>query len=213
MLKLYYSNCAVRLTSQLFNSYLQLVPLAIQQRILKFRRWQDAQACLYGKLLLKKGLKEFGLNEDLNALIYNEYGRPYLSGSLDFNISHSGDFVVCVFNPNGKIGVDVEEIKPIAVDDFEPHFDTDEWRDINNSTNIISAFYYYWTAKEAVAKAIGKGLSIPLNRIVIKDGCSKIAQSNWHLKPVNIGAGHIMQIASQKAIDEEFALVEVKFNE
>ena len=78
MIKLFFSNYGNRLNEADFFKYLNLFPEEIKNRILRFKRWEDRQAGLYGKLLLKKGLEELGLDSGLIDLKYTQYGRPYL---------------------------------------------------------------------------------------------------------------------------------------
>jgi 4'-phosphopantetheinyl transferase len=168
MIKIYFSSYSKKLSNLEFSGYLNLLPPELEQKIIRFRRWEDQHASLYGKLLLMRGLEEAGFGADLIHLKYTNYGRPYLESTPDFNISHSGFFVVCAFSFQSKIGVDIEEIKPAAICDFEEQFSKEEWNGITNSNNPNYWFYYYWTGKEAIAKADGGGLSLPLKKISIK---------------------------------------------
>ncbi len=104
---------------------------------------------------------------------YNLYGKPYLvanqgATTLDFNLSHSEGIALIAITKNRDIGIDIEQIRtnfpcqPIA----EKFFST-----LENSVLLSlpenlqhQAFFTCWTRKEAYIKAVGKGLSIPLNR-------------------------------------------------
>src|SRR5437773_588129 len=127
MIKLFFSSYGNRLNEGNFFKYLTQVPEEIKNRILRFKKWEDRQSSLYGKLLLKKGLEELSLDFGLNDLKYTQYGRPYIDHTLDFNISHSTRYVVCAITNNSKIGIDIEEIKAIPVDDFKEQFSKEEW--------------------------------------------------------------------------------------
>src|SRR3954471_20772521 len=119
MIKLFFSNYRNRLNEADFFKYLNLIPEEIKNRILRLKRWEDRQASLYGKLLLKKGLEELGLDSGLIHLKYTKYGRPYLEHNPDFNISHSDGYVVCAISTDSKIGIDIEEVKTTPIYDFK----------------------------------------------------------------------------------------------
>jgi 4'-phosphopantetheinyl transferase len=202
MIKIYYADLKAQLNDAIFFNYLNLFPIEIKNKILKFHRWEDAQASLLGKLLLKNGLKNIGIDSDLSELKYTKYGRPYIENVCDFNISHSGQYIVCAISTDGKIGVDVEEIKPIALDGFRSWFPEEEWAEIITSKNIYHAFYYYWTAKESIIKAEGSGLSIPIENIVLKEGQALIGKVIWYYKPITLFDNCVMQIASDKKLGD-----------
>ncbi|HEY6978202.1 MAG TPA: 4'-phosphopantetheinyl transferase superfamily protein [Chitinophagaceae bacterium] len=211
MIKLFLSNYRNKLNEAEFFKYLNLFPEEIINKILRLKRWEDRQATLYGKLLLKKGLEEAGLDPGLIDLKYTKYGRPYLEHAFDFNISHSAGYVVCVISTNSKIGIDIEEVKAIQIDDFKEHFSKEEWNTITGSDDKYFWFYYYWTAKEAVIKAEGKGLNLPLKDIIINNSKTKIEQTIWYIKRISFDNSYILQIASDKAINEEIDLSEISF--
>lgn len=103
---------------------------------------------------------------------YGPYGKPVLDGahresSLRFNASHSGDWAVYAFVEDHEVGVDVEHIKA----DFETEgiaerfFSALEVQTLNTlaEEEKPAAFFRCWTRKEAYIKAIGSGLSHPLD--------------------------------------------------
>jgi 4'-phosphopantetheinyl transferase len=101
---------------------------------------------------------------------YGDYGKPELSSSaLHFSVSHSGDLVVTAV-AGGAIGVNVEILRRFGYEEsVSEHFAACERRDIAalESEARRFAFFRYWTAKEAVTKALGYGLAIPLNAIEV----------------------------------------------
>ncbi|MFA0961277.1 4'-phosphopantetheinyl transferase superfamily protein [Roseivirga sp. BDSF3-8] len=154
--------------ASIYEKYLALLPQAMQDRIRRFHRWQDAQASLIGKLLLLEAWKPQGLDQSsLRKLEYTEYQRPYLPGHADFNITHSGNMVACAINPEGRIGIDIEVYSDIDLNDFKNLWTEAEYAHIYAPESPLSVFFHYWARKEAVIKADGKGLSIPLKDIEI----------------------------------------------
>ena len=96
-------------------------------------------------------------------------GRPALalpSGGLDFNLSHSGDRALIGLARDARIGVDVEVRRPLpdALRIARAHFAPGETRALAAlpPETREAAFFDLWTRKEAVVKALGAGLSLPL---------------------------------------------------
>ncbi|HQT21506.1 MAG: hypothetical protein B7X86_01110 [Sphingobacteriales bacterium 17-39-43] len=211
MIQIFYSSYTNKLVHSEFSRYLKLLPLAIQENILKYSRWQDAHASLYGKLLLSHGLKELGLDFSLDNLKYTNYKRPYIEGNVDFNISHSGDHVVCAFSTKSKIGIDLEKIKAISISDFKNQFHEQEWDHIMTSENKYLWFYYYWTAKEAVIKADGRGLSIPFIELRVKDQHAFLDENLWHLKTIDLFENYLLQVASNHVLETKISTKKLNF--
>jgi len=119
-----YTENLKKLQTDIYQRYLVTLPPAHQERILRYKFWQDAQRCLFGKLLLEHGLRELGFhNLTLQNIKYTQFQRPYFEyEKVDFNISHSGTLVVCAIAANIRIGIDIEEIKPIDTNDFRDYF-------------------------------------------------------------------------------------------
>jgi 4'-phosphopantetheinyl transferase len=102
------------------------------------------------------------------------FGRPSLAGAqagrLDVNLSHSGEHALVALSPTGRIGVDIEVPRPMpdALRIARAHFHPREVAALEaHGSDGEAAFYACWTAKEAFVKAVGAGLSRPLNRFAV----------------------------------------------
>lgn len=195
-----------------FEYYLHQLPINMQEPILRFRDRRDAQRSLFGKLLLVKGLFLLGLSEhQLTDLNYTNYNRPYFSQYPDFNIAHSGEFVVCAISKTNKVGIDIEEVKPTVLNDFRYQFTGDEWTQISTSANMLHEFYTLWTQKEAIIKASGEGLSIPLKKIHIANGKAAWDNQELYLYPLEISPSYRSHLATDTE-SPEIDLQQLRFD-
>jgi 4'-phosphopantetheinyl transferase len=101
------------------------------------------------------------------------YLKPGSPGSeacspLDFNLSHTHGLVACVVGRGAKVGIDVERIDRLhdAIGLATRFFSPAEVTDLNHylgENARARRFIELWTLKESFIKAIGKGLSQPLD--------------------------------------------------
>lgn len=123
-----------------------------QHKIEKLKKEEDQKKSVISTLLLNDILKLNGL--DSSDVVYNEYGKPYLKNNeFNFNISHSGDYVVCVISKN-EIGIDIQQIRKINDLIVQKKFTVSEQEYVKDDLT----FTRVWTLKESYIKAIGKGL-------------------------------------------------------
>ncbi len=144
---------------------------------------------------------------------YNEYGKPSLKkgqGSLYFNVSHSGDLGLCVICKDGEVGIDIEKI--LEIDNFESiaaeFFSPNEYAILKRALPVhkLATFYQIWTRKEAIVKAIGRGLSYPLKSfdaisgggLVVIDSVAQDAPIRLNLMELEIKDGYLAAIAYGK---------------
>jgi 4'-phosphopantetheinyl transferase len=165
---------------------LVLLPGNLQQEALRKRQWMDKQLAVVGKLLLLNMLKETGGNLSLDLLKYNAYHRPYLDEGPDFNIAHSGNMVICCFADAGQVGIDIELVKNIDLNDYLDYFTPNEWNQINNYPDKYDGFYDFWTRKEAVLKAIGTGFHTPLSSVDVSDESLIYDNITYYIRPVAV---------------------------
>jgi len=99
-------------------------------------------------------------------------GKPYLSDrlisrGLAFNLSHTRGMVACAIGRDVDIGVDVESIDRTVDgrDIVARYFSSGEVRLLDDCdvADRPARFIELWTLKEAYIKAIGRGLSHPLD--------------------------------------------------
>ncbi|PID51540.1 MAG: hypothetical protein CR960_00340 [Pasteurellales bacterium] len=112
------------------------------------------QLRLIAKIQLQELCKQFGVNPYL-TIKKTQRGRPYFKDcQLDFNISHSGNFVAVAVTFNGKVGIDIEDSsKKRNIAKIAKHF-------IACDQNITEQeFYLHFCLREAVLKASGFGIS------------------------------------------------------
>ncbi len=93
------------------------------------------------------------------------HGRPRLPGTgLHVSISHSGATVAVAVSAAGAVGVDVQQVQADSVDELSPLVLADsEARHVA----VARDFFTYWTRKEALVKATGDGVTVPLREVVV----------------------------------------------
>lgn len=205
-----YSKISEHLHENIIKQYLNYFDKDFQNKILNYRRWQDAQLSLLGRVLLLNFFEENGISSnEINNIHYNKFGKPFLKGNSSFfNISHSGDIAVCAISDKSEIGIDIEVISNIEIDDFKPQFTENEWNKIISSNNKKETFFEYWTQKEAVIKAHGDGLTLPLNTFDIVDNITHINGEKYYLKEIKIDKQYRCYI-SQKMDVFEISIKEI----
>jgi 4'-phosphopantetheinyl transferase len=115
------------------------------------------------------------------------HGKPELSPNSDniaFNVAHSEDTILIALTRTGSLGVDVEyfDRKTDIMEVAQYNFTANEHRSLELITDPLSrirTFYRYWTRKEAVLKADGRGLIASLASF-------DISFQSVHLHPVRI---------------------------
>ena len=86
-------------------------------------------------------------------------GKPRLSNaSLHFNLTHTPD-AVAVAVATHEVGIDLEQIRPHPPRFAQRYFNESEQAQIASASDGDGALCRLWTAKEAVGKRCGKGLS------------------------------------------------------
>ena len=150
-----------------------------------------------------------GVPADAVRLGEGPHGRPQLSGAcgLDFNWSHSGDHALVALGRGVAPGIDIERhrARPRALEIAQRYFcrSEAEWLAGQPVDRREEAFLALWTAKEAVLKALGRGLAFGLHRLEIDltagvprlldladdDACA------WQLHALDAGTGHHAALA------------------
>ncbi|TWH45567.1 4'-phosphopantetheinyl transferase superfamily protein [Sporomusa sp. KB1] len=161
-----------KLSEQQIFRYTATLPAERQKKIASYRQLSDKLRSLTAGLLLRQTLKECcGVAVGDTNLLITDYGKPYLIGwtSVNFNLSHSGDWVVCAVDKQ-PVGIDIEKIEAdVDMNLANMFFSRQEFADICsvNAFEQAARFYRIWTHKESYVKAVGAGLYMPLNSFSI----------------------------------------------
>ncbi len=106
------------------------------------------------------------LDADAGKIVFdfNAYGKPSVAG-IEFNLSHSGALAAVAISTGALAGIDIEEIRPLPdLPGLVSRFFAVSERDAVYSSprnQRETIFFTHWTRKEALVKALGRGLSIP----------------------------------------------------
>jgi 4'-phosphopantetheinyl transferase len=152
-----------------------------------------------------------GLAAESVILIDDEHGRPELAAPwntlLQFNWSHSAGKALIAVARGIAPGIDIERIhaRPRALDIAERFFHPKEAAALTalDDSRRERAFVQLWTGKEAVVKALGRGIAFGLQRFCVSvpptpaqvlwlDG-EDAAQ--WQLHALDTGAQHVASLA------------------
>ncbi|MEO8615085.1 MAG: 4'-phosphopantetheinyl transferase superfamily protein [Luteolibacter sp.] len=133
--------------------------------------WAACRAALRGILG-----REIGLAPGEVPLVFSEFGKPLLAPPFDglhFNLSHCPDLAIVALGIDGPLGVDLESLSR-ASDLLECENSFCHPQEIRSlpADRDARAFQLLsiWTAKEALLKALGTGLSHPPEEIQIVFG-------------------------------------------
>jgi len=108
-----------------------------------------------------------------DALIFQEgdYGKPLVRGTSihhEFNVSHAGDYILIGITTGAQCGVDIEGSRAhISEQSIGESFFCP--REIQWLRQTEKGFFRLWTIKEAILKAVGRGLSIRLSDVDVTD--------------------------------------------
>lgn len=159
------------LTDDEYNKWFSLMSEDKQRRVDRFRFVEDKRRTVAGEMLARKAIAEWcGIAPESITFGIKEYGKPYAKDlAVEFNISHSGDMVVCAVD-NKPVGIDIEQIRPIDLT-IAKRICTDEEllylfghtpteQDFTHTTDMetLTHFFELWTAKEAYGKYVGNGV-------------------------------------------------------
>lgn len=148
------------------------------ERAEKYHFKKDKNRFIICRALLKFLLANH-INLDINKINIevDSYKKPYLPNrpSVYFNVSHAGDYGLIVIAKH-LVGIDIEYInKEFDYKEILQNvFHQNEIDVIKTSKDQHHTFYKFWTRKEAIVKAIGKGIDDDLKNIPITDGLHSV---------------------------------------
>ena len=154
------------------------------------------------RLLISKYLS---VNPEQISIIAQKGQKPFIdfpSCDIHFNISHSGDLILIAFSKR-ELGIDIEQRNP----DFDfydmlgEHFNTAEKLFISGRGDQVKSFYHLWTRKEALAKALGRGLRENLIVFNTLEDLLELDNKAWKLESFEIPESYHAAIAYSSELE------------
>jgi 4'-phosphopantetheinyl transferase len=184
------------------------------QRASRFHFEKHRKHYVVGRGVLRQLLAQYlDTKPETLRFSYGAYGKPALNGEhknsrLRFNMSHSHEVALFAFAEDRELGVDVEHIRAdFASEEIARHYFSRREVEMFNGIpehDQVEAFFRCWTRKEAYIKAIGKGLSQPLDKFDVTLAaeepaallwCSDDEASRWSMSNLDVGSGYAGALA------------------
>ena len=163
---------------ELLARYFSLISSAEHVRVKRYIREKDQHSALITRSFIRCVLSHYAdltPNDWQFGVGFN--GKPFVENAgitLEFNLSHANDLIVCSVTKRFALGIDVEYIKRSS-DTYKlapRYFAANEVAALNQFPyeQQPSRFYDFWTLKESYIKACGDGLAIPLDHFGFEIG-------------------------------------------
>jgi 4'-phosphopantetheinyl transferase len=151
----------------------------------------------------------------------NAFGKPFNEGphrdaGIEFNLSHAGDVVLIGVCGERRIGVDIEQIRPtdelLAI--ASSSFTHEECAFVleQKPADWPLIFLRCWTRKEACVKAMGSGISFPLNSFDTQisrlepsgfvTGLGDSTATPWQITELHAPDGYVASVAVESGIEQ-----------
>jgi 4'-phosphopantetheinyl transferase len=192
--------------------------VAERGRAAAFLRERDSVRFSTGRGVLRHVLSRYtGSRPGELRLAVDAHGKPRVDGGLQFSFSRSAGIAVVAVSAGRDVGVDVERIRgdfacePIARRFFSR---TESERLAGaGAPERVREFFRCWTRKEAVVKAVGFGLSLPLETFTVPAGDGIVTpEPGWPCsRPYVLRGFHVRSgYAAAVALEGEGARVELR---
>ncbi len=154
-------------------NYYELLNADEKQKVDTFLRAELQQKYINTRGILRKVLGTY-LNmkpQDINIKTA-EYGKPFVDDSeIFFNLSHTGNKLVIAVSNVSEIGIDLEQLRGRKnlkglVKKCLSTVEKKSWESLSEQQQIFM-FYYLWVRKEALVKAIGRGIAMGLDQCIV----------------------------------------------
>lgn len=175
-------------------AWLTQLPARKREQIRKHRHHANRVQSAAGWRLVEQAMRELGFADfDLADVDFDSPHKSTSSFPADFNISHSGQLICAAALRNGRIGIDVEQYRPLKSDVLHKYLTPQQARLCEQDPD---RFFDFWTCKEAVVKAHGQEGISRLREVVLEDDRADFAGKHWYLIPLHLAEGYAGHIAT-----------------
>lgn len=176
-------------------------------RAARFNSPQDSLRNLLGRALLRAVATHYGGMDPRQLIRVSTWGKPELEGcTVGCNIAHAAGKLWVAVAASPQVGIDIEAADAAQeYRDIAAGFHPDEVAALRRAPDARLATMRCWCRKEAVSKATGLGLSLPLRDYAVDCGPNasgwlrqappKTARADWTTVDLPVGDACIGALA------------------
>ena len=151
----------------MFSRALALVSAERREKALGLARRSDAALSVGAALLLRYALlRDFGIKE-IPAIITTTRGKPYFESpqGLYFNLSHSGEYAVCIVSDEAEVGLDIQRVQSARMQVAKRTLSEKAYAKLEAASENVrdELFCELWVLHESAVKLIGRSVFDAVN--------------------------------------------------
>lgn len=204
--KVYITKANILDNDEIYETLYKKVSPVRQARADRYMFRKDKNLCIGAQILLSFTLANEGIYD--YALEYGDNGKPYLKDNdkVFFNLSHSGDTVMCVIS-DAQVGCDVEKCGEFDIRVAKKFFSDIEYAQLQrceNDSDKKDVFFRIWTLKESFMKVTGQGMTLKSDSfsVDISSGSPEVIQSlnsrKYHFEEFEFDDGYKYAVCCEK---------------
>ncbi len=212
------------------NHFLRWLSPKERDQYQRFRFDKHRHTYLVSHALLRGALSQTTqIRPDQLSFATNPYGKPHLDQSIPlpvphFNLSHTDGLAVLAISAQTEVGVDVENTQRTGMtrELAENFFANEEYQVVAHlqDPERTIKMLEFWTLKESYIKAVGAGLSIPLDSFafalrhagcparLIRLDANPLEINDWQFWQEQATHQHLIALAIK--CDEKESTIEIK---
>ena len=180
------------------------------------KKLPHAEQSAHAHSMLAECLESFGVSyvRGVTPMTYGKLGKPSLAErpDLHFNLSHAEGVTACIVS-DSECGIDCECVRPCRMRVAKRAFSPQENARLENAEGEERdmLFFRIWTLKEAYVKALGTGISYPMNSVTIMpegEGIFSDAEG-WHFAQYIINGRAIVSVCESKPIPQTVTYMDI----
>ena len=179
--------------------FLQRLPIDKAQSLSKISDSKRRNASILGLALLEQAVRKLGIGDlgDLQ-LNFSPTRKPSCSTNIEFNITHSDTLVACAVSLEFPLGIDSETRNDNRSPQLKHVFNESELQEIAADARH---FLNLWVKKEAVAKAVGCGIT-KMKHVQLNQDSALYQNQLWYLHPLELVDNDVSYLACKEQYPE-----------
>ncbi|TNE95151.1 MAG: 4'-phosphopantetheinyl transferase superfamily protein [Gammaproteobacteria bacterium] len=153
---------------ELLREYCTILSSDEIDRVFRYKSESSKKRFILARIKLREILSRYTGSSPSNLRFsLGAYGKPSLEGcsEIRFSQANAGDYTLIAVSRNRELGVDLERVVDVDFPAISNRFFSEDEKNALRKLEVsekLNAFFRIWTRKEAYVKALGVGLSYPM---------------------------------------------------